>query len=560
MNQNMICKKCAAPFSIPSDDLVFLDKVSPIINGVKYPLSTPTFCPDCRQIRRQSHINEIHLYRRKCDKTGKDMLSNVHPSSPCIVYNQEYWWSDEWDATAYGQDYDFSKPFFQQYHELFLKVPRPSLYTAYRYDENCDYTNYAGRNKNCYLLFDADYCRDTYYSYSLYKTTNCLDSYRTRECELTYEAIDSKNCYNCSFVTNSSLCNDSAFLDNCEGCKNCFMSFNQQHKEYFIYNRQGTKEEYEALMAQLSSATHLERLKQEFSDNKKLFAKKYMHGAQNENVSGDYISNCNNVLESYDCNNVNGGKYLYQNFGVQAKDCYDCDEVGEATELMYETSNSGYNSNRVIGGVNILDQNNDIIYANHCHYSSNLFGCVGLKRKKYCILNKQYTKEEYEELVPKIIEHMISTGEWGEHFPSSISPYCYNETLAMDFYPLTKEEALAQGYSWRDDDKKRVPQIYTIPDAINEVPDTIINEMLACTDCNSNYKIIPQELEFYRAKQIAIPKKCFKCRHYDRLSQRNSRKLWDRNCTHCNTPLRSSYSPERPEPVYCETCYLGAVY
>jgi hypothetical protein len=26
--------------------------------------------------------------------------------------------------------------------------------------------------------------------------------------------------------------------------------------------------------------------------------------------------------------------------------------------------------------------------------------------KEYCILNKQYTKEEYEILVPKIIEHM----------------------------------------------------------------------------------------------------------------------------------------------------------
>jgi len=31
---------------------------------------------------------------------------------------------------------------------------------------------------------------------------------------------------------------------------------------------------------------------------------------------------------------------------------------------------------------------------------------------KYCILNKQYSKEEYEELVPKIIEHMQKTGEW----------------------------------------------------------------------------------------------------------------------------------------------------
>ena len=34
------------------------------------------------------------------------------------------------------------------------------------------------------------------------------------------------------------------------------------------------------------------------------------------------------------------------------------------------------------------------------------FGCVGFKHKQYCILNKQYTKEEYEKLVQKIIKQM----------------------------------------------------------------------------------------------------------------------------------------------------------
>ena len=38
--------------------------------------------------------------------------------------------------------------------------------------------------------------------------------------------------------------------------------------------------------------------------------------------------------------------------------------------------------------------------------SSDAFGCIGLRNKQYCILNKQYTKQEYEELVPKIISHM----------------------------------------------------------------------------------------------------------------------------------------------------------
>ena len=31
---------------------------------------------------------------------------------------------------------------------------------------------------------------------------------------------------------------------------------------------------------------------------------------------------------------------------------------------------------------------------------------------------------------------MKKTGEWGEFFPSSISPFGYNETVAMEYYPI----------------------------------------------------------------------------------------------------------------------------
>ncbi|MCX6733361.1 MAG: hypothetical protein NTX63_00950 [Candidatus Peregrinibacteria bacterium] len=563
------CKKCNSSFEIIESDLAFLDKVAPAFNGIKYGINPPTLCPDCRQIRRLTHVNEINLYKRKCDKTGKDILSNYHSSQPHTVYNQEYWWSDDWDALSYGKEYDFSKPFFQQINELFLQVPRPSLFTGFRYDENCDYTNYAGKNKNCYLIFDADYNRDTYYSYSANHDTNCIDGYRTRESELCYESVDCKNCYNCDYIFNSVQCNDSAFLDNCEGCKNCFMSCNQQHKQYFINNRQGTKEEYEALMVELKTHSGVEKYKKEFEELRARTPKKYLHGTQNENVSGDYISNCKDVRESFDCNDVRDGKCIYQSFGSNIKDCQDCDEIGDNAELCYESSNSGYNANHVLFGTNILDQNSDIIYSNHCHYSSNLFGCIGLKRKKYCILNKQYSKEEYEALVPKIVEHMKSTGEWGEHYPETISPFAYNESMAMEYKPLTKEQALAQGLSWREDDKKKVPSTCEIPQSIDQTKDSITQEVLACVTCGSNYKIIPQELEFYRSKGIPIPKKCFKCRHYDRMRTRNPRQLWDQTCTKCSTPIRTSYSPARQrssksapwgEQVLCEKCYLETVY
>ncbi len=70
--------------------------------------------------------------------------------------------------------------------------------------------------------------------------------------------------------------------------------------------------------------------------------------------------------------------------------------------------------------------------------SSNCFLCVNLENKKYCILNKQYSKEEYEVLVPQIIEHMQKTGEWGEFFPVCLSPFGYNETVAQEHFKLDR--------------------------------------------------------------------------------------------------------------------------
>jgi hypothetical protein len=50
-------------------------------------------------------------------------------------------------------------------------------------------------------------------------------------------------------------------------------------------------------------------------------------------------------------------------------------------------------------------------------------------------LNKKYSKEDYETLLPKIIDHMKKTGEWGEFFPMEISPFKYEETKAVDYFP-----------------------------------------------------------------------------------------------------------------------------
>ena len=173
------------------------------------------------------------------------------------------------------------------------------------------------------------------------------------------------------------------------------------------------------------------------------------------------------------------------------------------------------------------------------------------------IFNKKYSKEEYEKFVPKIIEHMKQTGQFGEFFPGQMAYYGYNETIAQDYFPLSKEQALAEGYKWKDSDEKEYKtQTYKIPERIKDVPDDILTQVLACVTCGKNYKIVEEELKFYHRMNLPIPVKCHDCRHKIRFNMRNKRHLNKRTCQKCGTEIETTYSPQRPEIVYCEKCYV----
>ncbi|MEI7513567.1 MAG: hypothetical protein WCJ74_03030 [bacterium] len=218
----------------------------------------------------------------------------------------------------------------------------------------------------------------------------------------------------------------------------------------------------------------------------------------------------------------------------------------------------------------------DCLYSIECHNSGYLFGCVGLNQKKYCILNKQYAKEQYEELVPKIIEHMQKTGEWGEFFPPALSPFGYNETVANEYFPLTKEEVMernakmdssVQKFNWSDYEppaptaqKIITPEMMkNLPSDISKIPDDVLSWALTCEISGKLFTLQKSELEFYRKMNLPIPHRHPDIRHADRMKLRNPRKLWNRICSQCGTPIQTTYSPERPEKILCENCYVNTV-
>ena len=112
-------------------------------------------------IRRMSFLNERTFYKRKCDLTGESIVSLFPQNSEVPVYSPKAWWSDKWDAIDYGVDYDFSKPFFEQFGKLLRTVPQFSLQNQYTTIINTEYVNMGTYLKNCYFVFNTAHSEDS---------------------------------------------------------------------------------------------------------------------------------------------------------------------------------------------------------------------------------------------------------------------------------------------------------------------------------------------------------------------------------------------------------------
>ena len=526
-------------------------------------------------VRRMGWTGYRILYKRKCDFTGDDVITFYHPKVPYKIYRQDVWWSDKWDPKTYGREYDFSRQFFEQFDELLKSVPLPSLHNEYTTLINSEYCNGVGSLKNCYLCFQSgagatgNGHENTAYTHMVNDAKDCMDLSFSGQVELCYEVVRAIHCYRALYSLNCEDCHDIYFCMDCVGCTSCIGCVNLRNKSYCIFNKQYTSEEFTKKLSELnlgsrSAAEEMKKKTQLFFVDK---PRKAFHGRKNVNMSGDYITHSKNARDSY---LVQGGEDVrFSQILSPAAKCYDYTLFGVHAEWMYECAWDGLNTNMLkFCFWNYHAHHLDYCFG--CHGSENLFGCVGIRKGSYCILNKQYTKEEYGTLVSKIKEQMSKVPyvdrkgrvyAYGEFFPPELSPWAFNESMAsLGFVPFTKEQALAFGFTWRDDDPREYQaSTAEIPDHINDVPDAFTKEMLKCIACGKNYRIVPKELDFYRRISIPVPQKCPLCRERDRVKQLNPIKLYPRACAKCSMAMQTSYAPDCPEIVYCESCYNSEV-
>ena len=555
------CKQCGVNFVIEKEDLEFYDKMSPEFSGKKYQIPAPTLCPEDRSRNRLAFRNLRDIHMRKCDATGEKILSHFTENVSFPVYKTDYWWGDGWDGTKYGRDFDFDRSFFDQFAELYKVAPQISR--SEHTNENCDYCNGLSNCKDCYLSFNVDYCEDCLYITDGLHSKTCVDCFGIGNSELCFECVRCDKCYNVNYSLRSTNCSDSYFLSDCRGCKNCIGCCNLVNAEYFIFNKKSTKEEFEKIKKNLENFDQIEEMRQKFLKFQLNYPKKYYYSHSNENFSGDdirHVKNSYNVFEGDNLENCKNCYYLYN-----AKDCQDYDIYGNNSEWIYNCFATGSNVYHNAFCMHNWNGSKNNYYCNLISGCQDCFGCASLKHKQYCILNRQYTKEEYERLIPKIIEKMKADGEWGEFFPVSMSVFAFNKTLAQENWPLTKEEIEKRGWKYEEptDDIPHVEKVIEDPDSlpktISEVTEDVLNWAIKCKKSKRPFLIQPRELAFYKEQGIPLPHFHPEIRHQKRLELKNPYKLFDRKCDNCGVDIKTSFAPNRTEKVFCEKCYQRSI-
>ncbi|MGC9603297.1 MAG: hypothetical protein ABSF47_02405 [Minisyncoccia bacterium] len=545
------CTQCKKDFPIMEDDKIFYEK---------FKVPAPKMCPPCRAQRRLAFRNERVFYKRACDKCKKDVVSMYSPNKPYTVYCHDCWFSEDWSAEMFARPYDPRKSFLEQFGDLWKAVPKIAL--MYTRSVNSEYTNISADSKNCYMIVESSNNENCIHCYWIQQSKDLVDVSFTNKVELSYESDDSYDSYKIFYSKGCHDCRESYFLLDCRNCSDCFGCVNLRNKQYHVFNEPLGKDGYEKFLkeARLDTASGVEATRKKFAEFLKTQPRKYAEIVNAVNSSGNYIKdakNCNSCFHCYDAEDSKYGVHVWRD----AKDCLDVDTTGRGAQMMYNSMNAGMNvSNQICSRMCWSST-----FMSYCYYSfdsNNCFGCVGLRNKNYCILNKQYEPEEYKELVSRIRAKMVQDGEYGEYLPYKMAPIGYNlSLLASTYFPQTRESVEKLGGTWDELESTGGNVALLEPaDDIGDVDESIVKYGIKCLETGRPFNITKDELDFLKRHGIPVPRYYPDVRTSERYKKLADIRPREAKCFFCQKPIIHYYLPEWGyKKIACNDCYLKEV-
>jgi hypothetical protein len=546
---------CQSEFEITKDDIEFLRMLR---------VPPPNYCPTCRRIRRLTHMGINRLFKRKCQapEHNEMIISSFSEKCPFPVYDYQYFIGDNFDPFSFGCEYKEGSPMDFLY-KMRKTFPIPSFLNR---DPSCINSEYSsgGRNlKNGYYVSGCYDCEDIWYSGMAGKSRNIMDSRVTNSSEFVYGSFFADHLYKCIYTYFSTDCSNSIFLYDCKNCTDCLGCVNLRNKKYNIFNKQFSKEEYESF---IKSITPFSRKK--ISELEKIFW---------DLIKQQPINASRNVGSS----NVNGVNIRFSN------DIFDCVEINNSQNIRHSDSVlshndsmdilfSGGNSHHLYGDINIGSQSSgvrfsisskfctDCEFIFNCKNLNDCFMCFGLQNKSYCVLNKQYTKEEYYKIVDSIKVEMLNREEYNDGPGLEFSAQAYNFSLSMVSYPLSDEEIKnIGGYVANDPDTNAgsidIIKYIDVPQTINEVSDDILTKAIQCSVTGRPFRVIKSEVDFYRQMNLPLPIVHPSIRMENQYKVASPGKKYKATCAKCLKDIESIFDTKDNYILYCEKCYQKEV-
>ena len=553
-------KYCEWEFEVTGEDILFLKM---------FRVPPPNYCPTCRRMRRLTYASIFQFFQIKCQAPNHEetMLSVFSKECPFPVYDYKYFISDEFDPFSFGNKYKIDKSPLEQFWEFRKKFPVPSLLNR---DPSCINSEYSsgGRNlKNGYYVSGCYGSENIWYSTMIVKSKEIMDSSRIEKSEYVYEGFASKNIYKSSFIYFSHDSMDSMFLFDCKNCNDCFGCVNLRNQKYCVFNKQLSKKDYESFLCSIYSKN------KSITRNKiKEYEKKFwvlvkslpMNASRNiavENVSGVLLNNAKNI---FDVNfSENSENIRHSDGALGHKDSMDVLYSG-SSELLYEVSNVGSNSSMVKFSI-YSKFSTDSEFLFNCKNVSNCFMCFGLQNKSFCVLNIQYSPEEYFSLLDEIKTKMMQSGEYGDGLGLEFSPQAYNFSLGQISFLLTDAEIIKLGgYLAKIPESNagdsKLLSMEEIPQTIEEASDDIINFGIKCEKTGRPFRITASELKFLRNMKLPLPTIHPTFRMQSRLLLAPVAKQYSTQCAKCGKSIFSIFDPKENYILYCEKCYQREVY
>ncbi len=555
------CKECNLSFSVHADDQKILDY---------FHAPAPTLCPPHSLRQRLSFRNERHLFKRTCELCKKEMLAMYSPNSYPSVYCHECWYGDSWDPMNHGRVYDPTRSFIDQVSDLLQSVPHFNLFQIGE-NINSDYCNAIYNSKDSFLSFSNVRSEGSLYCKNTDDGLDCTDCFGVAKSELLYDCVSVNDSYKSAYLTRCEKCSECYLGRDLSDCQNCFGCVNLKHKQWYWYNEQLSEGEYKKRLARaLESRRSFNEQCAAFNTFSESLPVEYATIRSSEDATGSYIYNSRNIRNSFfNSDSENNGDCFRTIWN--AKDCYRVCNIG-AGEGSYNSIALPFSS--FAAACFLCEHCSFVSYCFFCQNTDSALGCVGLRKKKFCILNTQYSEEEYKALSALIRTDMKQRGEWGEFFPVSHSQHGYNNTLAYEYFPLSKEEVITRGWRWEDETVtargKETLAADAVPESIDLADASITKQILACASCGMNYKILKKELERLKLFHLPLPLQCQDCRFTVRFERHIVPVLYHRTCmcreshvfhegSSCTADFQTTYRPDGKDSVYCKPCYQECV-